>query len=286
MSAESSTAGDAPLCHRGDARVVSDPLRNALLLLLIAAVAFGLCLAVRHALRDAKVEHGSWSAALSYVATAYGVVVGFSILFLFGQYSDARSAVGDEATAIGTAYEQAALFPESAPDIQRALVCYARAVPTYDWPALREHRGAPEVDVAFSDLVASLGEGDQEAAGAFHAGAATSLNAQIAGISTAREVRLVTADTRMPPMLWVMLFGGGAVVVCLLFVLTMPASRITQAALVAMATAFTAVLLLIVTALSAPFGGGGGRVTPALIESTTATMESTASAEVAAPCEP
>jgi hypothetical protein len=264
---------------------MSDPWRNALLLLLTAAVAFGVCLAVRHALRHRRFEQASWSATLSYVATAYGVVVGFSILFLFGQYADARSAVGDEATSIGTAYEQAALFPDSGPGIQRALVCYARAVPTYDWPALQDHRGAPEVDEAFSDLVASLGEGDQPPVGALHAGAATNLNNQIGSISTARETRLVAAETQVPTMLWILLFGGGALVVCMIFVLTMPAYRITQAVLVAMTTAFTAVLLLLVLALSTPFGTSGGRVTPALIEETTATMESTASADVAAPCD-
>lgn len=264
---------------------MSDPWRNALALLLTAAVAFGVCLAARHVLRHRHVEQGSWSATLSYVATAYGVVVGFSILFLFGQYADARSAVGDEATAIGTAYEQAALFPESAPGIQRALICYARAVPTYDWPALEDHRGAPEVDAAFHDLVASLGEGDRPPTGALHAGAATNLNAQIGSISTARETRLVAAETNVPPMLWILLFGGGALVVCMIFVLTMPAHRVTQGVLVAMSTVFTAVLLLLVMALSAPFGTGGGRVTPTLIEETTATLESTAPPDVAAPCD-
>lgn len=264
---------------------MSDPWRNALILLLTAVAAFGVCLVVRHALRHTHVEQGSWSATLSYVATAYGVVVGFSILFLFGQYADARSAVGDEATSIGTAYEQAALFPESGPGIQHALVCYARAVPTYDWPALQNHSGAPEVDAAFSDLVVALGEGDQAPVGALHAGAATNLNAQIGSISTARETRLVAAETQVPPTLWILLFGGGALVVCLIFVLTMPARRITQAALVAMSTAFTTVLLLLVMALSAPFGTSAGRVTPALIEETTATMERTASPEVAAPCD-
>ncbi len=264
---------------------MADPWSNALLLALSAVVAFGACLAVRWALRHRQVEQGSWSATLSYVATAYGVVVGFSILFLFGQYADARQAVGDEATSIGTAYEQAALFPDSGPDIQRALVCYARAVPTYDWPALRERGGAPEVDAAFSDLVASLGPGDQPPVGALHAGAATNLNGQIGSISTARETRLVAAETQVPPMLWVLLFGGGALVVCLIFVITMPANRMTQAVLVSLSAVFTVVLLLLVVALSTPFGTGTGRVTPRLIEETTTAMERSASPEVVAPCE-
>lgn len=265
---------------------MAEPWLNALLLVLIAAVAAAACLLARRLLRATPVHHGSWSATLSYVATSYGILVGFSIIFLFGEFSDARQAVGDEATAIGTAYEQASLFPGSAPEIQRALVCYARAVPAYDWPALRDHGGAAEVDTAFHDLVVSVGEGDRPPVGALHSGTATSLTAQIANISTARETRLVAAETTVPPLLWVLLVGGGGFVITLIFVVTMSARPATQAVLVSVSTVFTSFMLLLVLALSEPFGGGGGRISPHLIEDTLTTMESSASGAVTRACQP
>lgn len=263
---------------------MSSPWGNALLLLLIAAVAFGACLLLRGVFRNTTVEQGSWAATLGYVATAYGVVVGFSIILLFGQFADARQAVGDEATSIGTAYEQAWLFPDSAQGIQQALVCYARAVPEYDWPAMQDKEGAPQVDEAFHDLVVSVGEGDQPPVGALHSATATNLVSQIGSISTARETRLVAAESTFPPLLWFLLFGGGAFVVLSIYMVTTPAKPRTQAVLVSLSTVFTAVMVLIVLGLTRPFGGGDGRVNPALIEQTLATMEASASPDVTAPC--
>ena len=256
---------------------MSTPLLNALLLLVVALVAAALVVVLRRRFDGlSSIDPSPWSSTLSYVATAFGVVVGFSILFLFGQFGDARQAVGDEATSIGTAFEEAALFPDSSDAIQQALICYGLAVPEYDWPALQQGRGAPEVDQAFSNLVASLAENDEPAVGALHAGAATNLVSQIGAISTARETRLVAAETQVPIMLWVLLFGGGLFVLGLIFVVTLPATPAVHAALVAMSAVFTVVMLVLVVALSTPFAAGSGRVSPRLIEETVASMQATA----------
>jgi hypothetical protein len=261
---------------------MNHPLVNVALLLLVGAAVFGVSWAVRRRVdrRPGQVDPSPWSSTLSYVATAYGVVVGFSIIFLFGQFADARQAVGDEATSIGTAFEEAALFPASQAGIQEALICYARSVPEHDWPALQRGTSAPEVDLAFRQLVRSLGPDDEPATGALHAATATNLVSQVGSISTARETRLVAAETKVPPMLWVLLFGGGAFVVALIFVVTLPAGPRTQAGLVAMSAVFTTVMLLLVVALSTPFASGSGRVSPRLIEETTAAMEQSSTAPV------
>ena len=47
------------------------------------------------------------------------LVIGFSIVFLFGEFSTAKQAVGAEATSIGTAFEEVQLFPEAAPGVER-----------------------------------------------------------------------------------------------------------------------------------------------------------------------
>jgi hypothetical protein len=256
---------------------MSTPLLNAVLLLAVGVGVFALVVSLRSRFGGlTTVDTAPWSSTLSYVATAYGVVVGFSILFLFGQFGDARQAVGDEATSIGTAFEEAALFPGSSDDIQQALICYGVAVPQYDWPALQERRGAPEVDQAFSELVGSLAENDEAPVGALHAAAATNLVSQIGSISTARETRLVAAETQVPTMLWALLFGGGLFVLGLIFVVTLPAERYVHASLVAMSAVFTVVMLVLVLALSTPFAEGSGRVSPRLIEETVASMQASA----------
>lgn len=259
---------------------------NVLALVVTFLIVFAGSLLARRVLGPREVHHNSWAATLSYIATAYGVVVGFSILFLFGQYANAKQAVGDEATSVGTAYSQASLFPGGEP-IQRALVCYGRAVSTHDWPALEKHQGgSPKVDTAYHDLVVSVGEDDRPPVGALHAATATNLAAQIGSISTARETRIVTAETRLPPLLWMLTMGGGAFVVITIFVVTLPAGKGTQAGLVSMSALFTVVLVLIVLALSNPFAAGSGRVSPRLIDETVASISRTAPAAVVAPCSP
>ncbi len=253
---------------------VSAPLLNALLLVVIGLAAYGLSRLLRSRLSLRDVDPSPWAATLSYVATAYGVIIGFSVLFLFGEFADARQAVGDEATAVGTAFEEAGLYPGSRAGIQDALICYARAVPEYDWPAMRNGDSAQQVNEAFHDIVVSVGMGDTEPVGALHSAAATNLVAQVGTISTAREARLVAAETEVPALLWVLMFGGGVLVAAMIFVVTLPARPGTQAMLVAFSSVFTLVLLLLVVALSDPFADGPGRVSPDLIEQTEQSMVS------------
>ncbi|MGB7880878.1 MAG: hypothetical protein WBL31_19085, partial [Ilumatobacteraceae bacterium] len=128
------------------------PTLSILAMLVVGVVSGSLALVIRRrAARLAEVQTGPWSSTLSYVATAYGVVVGFSILFLFGTFADARQAVGEEATSVGTAFTEMQVFGEEAAPVQQALICYAQAVVDYDWPAMREGTSAPEVDRAYTD---------------------------------------------------------------------------------------------------------------------------------------
>ncbi|PFG44348.1 uncharacterized protein DUF4239 [Isoptericola jiangsuensis] len=255
------------------------------ILLTTAVVAAVLCLLVRRLVRGVEVDVGPWSSTLSYVATAYGIVLGFSIIFLFGEFSAARAAVGDEATSIGTAFDEAQLFPAAEPAIQHALICYARAVPLHDWPALQAGGSSPEVDAAYRDLFTTLAGASGATDGTFQPATATNLVAQLGAISTARETRLVAAEIQTPPLLWVLLIFGGALIVVLLFVLTMRAHVAVQAALVSVSAVFTVVMLLIVVALSTPFSAGPGRLSPALIVQTTESMEAAAPDQAALPCD-
>lgn len=252
---------------------MSNPWIATVILVLVGAGAFGASLLARRLLGTRRVDREPWSTTLGYVGATYGFLVGFSIVLLFGQFADARQAVGDEATSIGTAFEQARLFPASTESIQEALYCYADAVVRDDWDAMRRGGSAPEVDAAYADLVASVAVGDEPAVGALHAATATNLASQIGAISTARETRLVAAENRVPTMLWAVLFGGGAVVVVLLFVVLTPARPGTQGLLVAVAAVFTLAMLLIVVAIASPYARGAGRVSPELIEQTAASME-------------
>lgn len=261
------------------------PVLAPFVLVAVGAVAFGVSLLVRRSWpRLEGLDVSAWGATLGYVATAYGVVIGFSIVFLFGEFSSAKQAVGDEATSIGTAFEEVRLFPEAAPEVHHALICYARAVPASEWPAMRDGGSSSEVDVAYRNLVLSFGAGTTPTTGTFQPAAATNIFNQVGSISTAREARLVAAETQLPPLLVVLLLGGGVFVLALIFVSALPARPVTQALLVAASAMFTTVMVLIVFGLATPFAEGTGRVTPRLIEETLVVMEAEAPAAAARPC--
>ena len=218
------------------------------------------------------------------MASAFGILVGFVIVFLLGQANDGRTAIGNEATSIGTAFDEAQLFPVGEPMIQHALICYSRAVTEIEWDAMAKHESAPEVDQAYRELVAVYGDIDEPTDGAFQPAAATNSFAQIGGISTARETRLEIASNVVSPLLWGLLAGSAALVLLLLFVVTVHAKPIPQAILLGLASMFTVVLLLLVLTLSSPYGETSAPLTPELIEDNTDRMVALAPEVADEPC--
>jgi hypothetical protein len=265
----------------------TNPIVNVIIVLGAGAVAALISFAIRRLVPQVEGLHtGSWSSTLSYVATAYGVIVGFSILLLFGAFSDARFAVGDEATSIGTAFEEMRVFGEDGVPVQRALICYARVAAEDDWPAMQERSSSPAVDRAYTGIIEAVGEVDAPTSRTFQPAVTTNVMVQVGNISTAREARLVTARAELNGVMWGLLWGGGILVVVLIFAVTVPASARSQAVLVGLAATFTAVMLLLVVALNNPFAGDAGRVSPALIEQTATSMENELPAGASDPCPP
>lgn len=94
----------------------------------------------------------------------------------------------------------------------------------------------------------------------------------------------MAAEVQVHDLLWGLLFGGGALVIGFLFIVSLRAHPLAQAVLVGLAAIFTTVMILIVWVLSTPFKEGVGSLTPALIEETTVYMESEAPDAAAQPC--
>jgi hypothetical protein len=65
---------------------------------------------------------------------------------------------------------------------------------------------------------------------------------------------------------------------------TLPATPRTQALLMGLSTIFTAVLIMLIVALNAPFAQGSGRLSPKLIDETAASMAQAAPDVAARPC--
>jgi hypothetical protein len=253
-------------------------------ILVVAGVAIGgAAFAMRRLRSGVDVDTGAAGGVLSYVSAAFAILLGFVIVFLLGQAMNARQAIGDEATAIGTAFDEAQLFPDGEEDIQYALICYSRAVTEREWDTLADGRSAPEADDTYRALIATYGDIDGSTDSVFQPGAATNSFVQIGGISTARETRIVAATSHIGPLMWVLLFGAAVLVLILLFVVTTAARPIIQALLLGFAGLFTAAMLALVLVLNSPFSEAGP-LEPTLIEDNTERMVTLAPEAAAQPC--
>jgi hypothetical protein len=259
-------------------------LAIAIVIVLAGTFTVGLVLVLRRAHPEAHTETGPASAILSYVAAAFGILLGFVIVFLLGQAANARQAIGDEATSIGTAFDEAQLFPEGELEIQRALICYSRAVTEEEWPALAERRSAPEADDAYRTLIAAYGDVEEPTDGTFQPAAATNSFVQIGGISTARVARLVAAESAVGPLMWVTLAGSALLVLVLLFAVSAPARPLAQALLMGLASVFSVILFTLVVVLNNPYHEELGPLTPRLIEENAERMTALAPDAAAEPC--
>jgi hypothetical protein len=262
---------------------MSDIWVLAALAVVFVVVAGGTLLLRKHRPQVRDVDPGPASAVLSYVAAAFAILLGFITVFLLGQAANARQAIGDEATAIGTAFDEAQLFPAGEPDIQHALICYSRSVSEKEWDALAERRSAPETDEAYRVLIATYGQVVESTDRTFQSAAATNSFVQIGGISTARETRIVAAESPVRSLMWGLLFGAAAFVLVLLFIATVSARALAQALLLGLAGVFTVVLLLVAVVLSNPFRASGP-LTPRLLDENLARMEALAPEAATRPC--
>jgi hypothetical protein len=255
------------------------------LMLLVGCAAFGVSLAIRTRRPGVEqIDSGPAAGVLGYVAAAFGFLVGFVIVFHLGLTGDARRATGDEATAIGTAFDEAQLFPEAEADLQHALICYSRSITEYEWEALAEGGGSIQADTAYRELIAAYGAVDEPFDRSFQAAAATNSFVQIGDISTARETRLVVAKSGIGPIMWVLMIGAAVFVLVLLFIVTSAARPVAQAVMLSMAAMFTMALLGMVVVFGSPFREGLGPVTPVLIEENTQRMVALAPGASEEPC--
>jgi hypothetical protein len=219
-------------------------------------VVFGLSLLIRRltpSLSDS--DPAPLSGVFSYVTSAFSFIIGLSIVFLLGEFEDARSAVGDEATSIGTAFEVIELFPESRQDVQHALICYAKAVTEFEWEALNEGTTSPEVDAAYTGIISALGMSEAPHTKQFQTAASTNIFVQVGNISTARETRIVASRIKLSFVLWTFIFGSALLIVALAFLTTAGATPWSQALLVGFVAALTGLMITIVLSLSQPFSG-------------------------------
>ena len=183
----------------------------------------------------------------------YAVLVAFVVVVVWEQFGDAEDATIDEATAVADLLRDSTALPaEYQAEVQGNLIAYTRYVVDVEMPRMRRGESIEEQ----SDQLTAVWDGylqvEPETRNqiAFFDHAIVRLN----DLTADRQVRVSTGDAQVPGELWVLLLGGGGVVMAFTFLL-----GTRELAVHAVAVALTAALLgfviYLIFALEHPYVG-------------------------------
>lgn len=144
---------------------------------------------------------------ITVLGAMYAVIVAFMIFVVWTAFDEAAGAVTHEATVLGDVYRLAEALPQAAQDpIQNACREYANAIVHDEWPAMADGKGSPRVGAVTDTLweymyavqVQALGTDDVREL----------LLNRVAELSEHRNARLLRARSRLPGVLWGLLYFG------------------------------------------------------------------------------
>jgi hypothetical protein len=246
---------------------------SVLFIVVPTAVAIGAMLLVRQRaptggqLSDMESADGIFSAAAGGLA----VLLAFVIFAVFDSYSNARSAAGEEAVATQQMYSTAGFFPASAEQLRGETVCYARAVISYEWPAMQHGRESAVVQDWVDRLDTTI-QGTKIVGN----GQGAALEHWLSLSQTrqdARRTRFAEAQPYVPRFVWFVLILITIIVVAFQCLLADPkASALGQAVAMSSMTATLFAALTLAWVLDRPFNDRGAEISPSRMQGSLAVM--------------
>lgn len=193
------------------------------------------------------------------VGVIYAVLIAFAVIVVWEKFSDAESAVSQEAGAVVTLYRLAnGTGAEGAEAIRGRLTAYLRTTINDDWPAMARDEASPAVTQAlnavYSTVLSLTPHDNRETAilsEIFH---------QLDLVTQARRNRLVLASGVVPGIVWLVLLVGAVLTIGFTFFFGTENLR-AQSLMAGLLSFIIFMGLLVIVAVNHPYTGGV-RVTP------------------------
>lgn len=153
----------------------------------------------------------------SMVGIFYALIVGLSLVSVWGNRDTAALSSRAEASGLHETYVLAATLPPAQrTQIQTDAAAYVHYVETVEWPLMQGDAALPKTGAS---LLSTLHHavGSVQPIATAQSLAVSEINTQISLVDAARAARLNAAALRMPPLLWLGLSFGGVLVVTLAF---------------------------------------------------------------------
>jgi len=230
----------------------------------IIAAVIGLYLFRRWVPIDLLAEHHDVTGAkFQVMGTIYAVLLAFVVITVWEQYSTVETVVEIESSKLLDLYRDAEQYPEpQRTQLRDQLRTYTELVVKQEWDTMGRGHGSKRAQAQFEKLwkvykdlpVDNLRE---------MAAQAETLR-RMNELSENRQLRLLQARSRIPPILWVALVLGGITTVG--FSYFFGARNVgLQAVMIAIFTGAIALFFYVIAALDTPFSGIGF-VSPAPFE--------------------
>jgi hypothetical protein len=254
--------------------------------IIVAAVAgaIALMIAVRRFAPEGGFFTDSDRAAgvFGVTGTGFAVLLAFVIFLAFSSFDRANEKASIEAVAITQLYRTAKLFsPDMRRQLHGELICYARAVIHDEWKAMRDGGESPLVDAWLARIEATV-EGIQPRGDTQRVAYDHWFN-QAAERREGRRGRLSEAEPLVPPLVWLALFLGGALIVAYMCFYADPAEPVVvQAMMMGAITTMVVAGMLVVRFLDRPYNGATGSIEPTAMTTTLRGMEAPTGASTGA----
>jgi hypothetical protein len=145
------------------------------------------------------------------VGVIYAVLLAFSVIVVWEKFSDAETAVAEEAGATAAIFHYAGGREPEALAVRAALANYLKAAIEDDWPAMAREEESPATEHALDSMYAAAialnrsgSRGTADMAEVFR---------QVDNVTASRRVRLHLAAGLVPNVIWIALFMGSLLTV-------------------------------------------------------------------------
>jgi hypothetical protein len=206
------------------------------------------------------------SGVFGVLAGGFAIFAGFIIFLAFTTYDQSRTGGEAEALTVVQQFETAEFLPPAVHNrLTGGLVCYGRSVVHREWPGMEEGKGGDTINPWAVALFRSL-KLAKPTTTAEEAAYSKWLD-QTSDREEARRDRLHGAEGIIPSSIWLVLFLiAGVVFAYMLFFADSAEGAGSQAMLMGSATTVIVLTLMAIYALSNPYQGTLGRITPVAME--------------------
>ena len=192
-------------------------------LLLLAIVSFGIAAAGLKLARgwrpvpDIRREHDVIGFTFQVVGLVYGVMLGFVLSMIWGQYSHTADVATGEGVNLRILYYKSYALPATNQvPIRKALLDYAHAVAEDEWVTLRRAQESPRAQLAIMELWKRYYavQPTNEVEKIWLRESLNTLNET----TSQRRMRMQAAEQSVPAVIWELLLCGGFLTVVYMFI--------------------------------------------------------------------